>query len=214
MEITQAQVRQAIPEVNAAKLNEFVAAWNQWSIHFGINSKKRAVHLMAQIMAETGALHNMVENLNYSRDGLLSVFPKYFNDANASAYARNPEKIGNRVYANRMGNGSEGSGDGYRYRGRGMMMLTGKDNYQAFSKSDSCTEDVVRYPDKVASFYLNFVSALWFWGMNKINAIADKDTGTNGEEIVRQITKKVNGGSNGLSQRKKYYRQLKNVFGI
>ena len=214
MEITQAQIRRAVPDVNAARLDEFVAAWNMWAVHFGIITKKRGIHLLAQIMAETGALRYMTENMNYSKERLLEIFPKYFDRSNVGLYARNPEKIGNRVYANRMGNGSEGSGDGYRYRGRGCLMLTGKDNYTAFNRSDCCTEDVVRNPDRMAAYYLNVVSALWFWSKNSLNAYADKDDGTNGEEIVRQITRKVNGGSNGLAERKRYYRQLKEVFGI
>ena len=193
------------------ELDSFVASFNMWAVHFGIDSPKRAAHFIAQVMAETGALRSMTENMNYSRIGLLKTFPKYFNDANVSFYARNPERIGNRVYANRMGNGSEGSGDGYRYRGRGMLQLTGRQNYEAFNKSDCCTEDVVRFPDKVASYYLNMVSALWFWQRNKLNEMADNDNGTNGEEIVRQITRKVNGGTNGLSERKAYYRKFKEV---
>ena len=211
MVINQSQIRRAVPDVCREELDSFVASFNMWAVHFGIDSPKRAAHFIAQVMAETGALRSMTENMNYSRIGLLKTFPKYFNDANVSFYARNPERIGNRVYANRMGNGSEGSGDGYRYRGRGMLQLTGRQNYEAFNKSDCCTEDVVRFPDKVASYYLNMVSALWFWQRNKLNEMADNDNGTNGEEIVRQITRKVNGGTNGLSERKAYYRKFKEV---
>ena len=214
MNLTQEQIKKAVPNVNKSRLDEFVAAWNMWAVHFGVDNKKRAVHLLSQVMAETGGLHYMSENLNYSKDALLSTFPKYFNKDNVNAYARNPEKIGNRVYANRMGNGSEGSGDGYRYRGRGMLQLTGKQNYQDFAKCDCCTEDVVRYPDKVATYYLNMVSALWFWQKAGLNAYADKDNGINGEEIVRQITRKINGGSNGLAMRRQYYRQFVKVLGL
>lgn len=212
--ITQSQILKAVPDVSRDRLNQIVASFNMWACHFGVDTPKRACHFLAQIFCETAAMHYMSENLNYSKDGLLTTFPKYFNEGNASAYARNPQKIANRVYANRMGNGSEGSGDGYRYRGRGCLMLTGKSNYEAFNRSDCCTEDVVRFPDKVANYYLNMVSALWFWDKNKLNEIADKDNGTNGEEIVRQITRKVNGGTNGLATRKTYYRKFKNVFGI
>lgn len=214
MMINQFQIRQAVPEVDEGRLNEFVASFNMWAIHFGIDSPKRIAHYLAQVMTESGALRYTVENLNYSKEGLLSTFPKYFNALNVSAYARNPQKIANRVYANRMGNGSEGSGDGYRYRGRGFIQLTGLDNYKAFAKSECCTEDVVQYPDKVANYYLNQVSSMWYWEKNKLNDIADKDDGKNGEEIVRQITRKVNGGSNGLAQRKEYYRKFKKVFKI
>ena len=212
--IVQKHIYDAVPDVNREKANQIVAAWNMWAVHFGLDTKKRACHFLAQCFVETGALNYMSENLNYSREGLLRTFPKYFNDSNASAYARNPQKIANRVYANRMGNGSEGSGDGYRYRGRGMLMLTGKSNYEAFNRCDCCTEDVVRFPDKVASYYLNMVSALWFWQKNGLNEIADKDDGTNGDEIVRQITRKVNGGTNGLYERRNYYRKFKNVLGL
>ena len=209
--LTQQQILHAVPGIDRERLNQLVASFGMWACHFGVVTPVRAIHFLAQCFTETGALHYMSENLNYSRDGLLKTFPKYFNEGNASAYARNPQKIANRVYANRMGNGSEGSGDGYRYRGRGYLMLTGKTNYEAFNKSDCCTEDVVRFPDKVASYYLNMVSALWFWDRNKLNDIADKDDGTNGEEIVRQITKKVNGGTNGLSDRRAYYRKFMEV---
>jgi len=209
--LTQAQVLKAVPDINRERLNQMVASWNMWAVHFGLDTPKRAAHFLGQIFAETGALRYMSENLNYSKEGLLATFPKYFNASNAGAYARNPQKIANRVYANRMGNGSEGSGDGYRYRGRGFLQLTGKSNYEAFNKSDCCTEDVVRFPDRVASYYLNMVSALWFWEKNRLNDIADKDDGSNDDEIVRQITKKVNGGTNGLLERRMYYRKFKEV---
>ena len=209
--LAQQQILHAVPGIDRERLNQLVASFNMWACHFGVVTPVRAIHFLAQCFTETGALHYMSENLNYSREGLLKTFPKYFNEGNASAYARNPQKIANRVYANRMGNGSEGSGDGYRYRGRGFLQLTGRSQYEAFNKSDCCTEDVVRFPDKVASYYLNMVSALWFWERNKLNDIADKDDGTNGEEIVRQITKKVNGGTNGLSERKAYYNKFKEV---
>ena len=209
--LTQAQVLKAVPNINRERLNQLVASWNMWACHFKVDTPARACHFLAQIFTETGALAYMSENLNYSADGLLTTFPKYFNQSNAGAYARNSQKIANRVYANRMGNGSEGSGDGYRYRGRGCLMLTGKDNYTAFNRCDCCTEDVVRFPDKVANYYLNMVSALWFWEKNKLNELADKDNGTNGEDIVRQITKRVNGGTNGLAQRKAYYKKFREV---
>jgi len=214
MTITQFQIRQAVSSVDDAALNSFVASFNMWAVHFGIDTPKRVAHYLAQIMTESGALKYTVENMNYSREGLLSTFPKYFTVSNVGPYVRNPEKIGNRVYANRMGNGSEGSGDGYRYRGRGYLQITGREQYVAFSKCDCCTEDVVRYPDKVASYFLNQVSALWYWKKSGLNELADKDNGSNGEEIVRQITRKVNGGTNGLAQRKEYYRKFKKVFKI
>lgn len=214
MEITRQQIISAVPDVYQPRLDEFVAAWNQFAVHYGVSNGKRAAHLLAQIFVESGGLKHVTENLNYSREGLLKTFRKYFNESNVDMYARNPEKIGNRVYANRMGNGSEGSGDGYRYRGRGFLQLTGKENFTKYKKSDLCIIDCINSPELVSQFPDHTKTALWFWERNGLNAIADKDNGRNGEAIVTEITKKVNGGTNGLNQRKEYYRRFKKVFGL
>lgn len=189
-------------------LNAFVASFNQWNEVFQINTPLRIAAYLSQVLFESAYLTASVENLNYSVDGLLKTFPKYFKSrTEAEAYARKPEKIANRVYANRMGNGNEASGDGWKYRGRGLIQLTGKENYTAFSKYDLCTEPVLKNPDKVAVFPLNQVAAMWYWEQRKINAPADLGN-------IDEVTRLVNGGKNGLATRKVIYRRLCSEFGI
>ena len=126
----------------AANADHYIETLNAAMALHGIDTTPRITHFLAQLMHESGCLRLSVENLNYSVDGLLKVFPRYFRSrAEAEACARKPERIGNRVYGARMGNGPEASGDGYRYRGRGLIQLTGKDNYRAFARW--CGEDVV-----------------------------------------------------------------------
>jgi putative chitinase len=163
---------------------------------FDVTNPLRLAHFLAQCAHESGNFKVLNENLNYSSDGLLKIFPKYFKDkATADLYARKPEKIANRVYANRMGNGDEASGDGYKFRGRGYIQLTGKDNYKAFS--DFIGEDCVANPDLVATKY-PLASAAFFFQKNKLWDICDKGDST---EIVTLVTKRVNGGTHGLEDR-------------
>ena len=161
-------------------------------------SPVRAVHFFAQVAHETGGFKVFTENLNYSADGLTKIFKKYFATLEAATpYARNPEKIANKVYGGRMGNGSEASGDGWRYRGRGAIQLTGKDNYERFAKHAN-RSDVLANPDIVAT-ELSFDSAIFFFDTNKLWDICDK--GINEAAIVA-LTKKINGGTHGLDDRK------------
>jgi putative chitinase len=163
---------------------------------YNITQPLRLAHFMAQIAHESGNFKFIRENLNYSSDALLKVFPKYFKDkATADAYARNPEKIGSRVYGGRMGNGLEATKEGFLFRGRGYIQLTGKDNYRAFSAFIG--EDCVANPDLVATKY-PMDSAIWFFDKNKLWDICDKGGTT---DIVTQVTKRVNGGTNGLQDR-------------
>ena len=154
--------------------------------------------------------------MNYSAQRLMQVWPSRFKTLEqAEQYAHNPEKLANNVYANRMGNGNEESGDGWKYRGRGLLGLTGRSNYADFNKCDLITEDVLKHPDKVADYPLCLMSALWFWEKYNLNDLADMDLGgSNGEHIVEKITKKVNGGLIGLAERKYYYRRFKREFGL
>lgn len=170
-------------------------------------SNSQAAHFFGQCAHESGNFKVFSENLNYSADGLNKIFPKYFVKAgrNATPYARKPEKIANVVYANRMGNGNEASGDGWKYRGRGPIQLTGRDNYTAFAK-DIGRPDVVTNPDIVAT-ELAFESALWFFRKNGLLAIADKGVTT---AVITQITKRVNGGTHGLDDRIKKTQQFAN----
>lgn len=169
-------------------------------------SKERSAHFFGQCEHETGGFKLFTENLNYSEDGLLNTFGKYFpTRAIAAKYARKPEKIANRVYANRMGNGPESSGDGWKYRGRGAIQLTGKDNYKAFSVFIK-RPDVLVNPDIVAD-ELAFESALFFFSSNNLWTICDTGVSTS---TITQLTKKINGGTNGLDDRilntKKFYK--------
>lgn len=162
---------------------------------FQLNSPLRIAHFLAQCHHESMGFSRKEENLNYSAERLLQVFPKYFNPDQAKLYARNPVIIASRVYANRMGNREEDSGDGYRYRGRGYIQLTGHDNYKAFDLAVS--DDVVGNPDFVAMKYPLF-SAGWFWNSRKLNDLADLGAD---QQVVADITKKINGGYHGLEDR-------------
>lgn len=168
-------------------------------------SNAQAAHFFGQCAHESGNFKVFSENLNYSADGLNKIFPKYFVKAgrNAAPYARKPEKIANVVYSGRMGNGNEASGDGWRYRGRGPIQLTGKDNYTAFAK-DIGRPDVMTNPDLVCG-ELAFESALWFFRKNGLLTIADKGVT---DAVITQITKRVNGGTHGLDDRVKKTKQF------
>ena len=161
-------------------------------------SPNRTAHFFAQTAHESGNFKAFSENLNYSAKGLRGIFGKYFpTDALAKAYERQPQKIANRVYANRMGNGDEASGDGWKYRGRGALQLTGKFSYQAFADYIGRPE-VMTNPDLVAT-ELCFESALWFFDKNKLWGICDQ--GINDAAILA-LTKRINGGTHGLDDRK------------
>jgi putative chitinase len=160
-------------------------------------SPVRAAHFFAQTAHESGNFKAFSENLNYSADGLTKIFGKYFDAASAAKAARNPEKIANRVYANRMGNGNEASGDGWKYRGRGALQLTGKDNYKAFADYLKKPE-IMDNPDLVATEY-SFESAIFFFEKNKLWAICDQGVG---DAAITALTKRINGGTHGLDDRK------------
>ena len=167
-------------------------------------STSGAAHFFGQCAHESGGFKVFSENLNYSDKGLNGIFKKYFPTiASTAGYARKPEKIANKVYANRMGNGPESSGDGYKFRGRGPIQLTGRDNYTAFSKAVN-RPDVLTNPDIVAT-ELAFESALWFFNKNGLFAIADKGVT---DVVITQITKRVNGGTHGLDDRIKKTKQF------
>lgn len=174
---------------------------------FEINTPLKLAHFLSQASHESGGFSAVKENLNYSAERLTVVFPKYFKTlAEALPYHRNAPKIANKVYANRMGNGSEISNDGFTYRGRGYIQLTGRSNYMLFDSS--VPEDIISNPDLVATKYPLY-SAAWFWHTNKLNSIADIGAS---DGNVTLITKKVNGGTHGLADRiqrfKTYYNLL------
>lgn len=169
---------------------------------FEINTPLRLCHFLAQCAHESINFKATQENLNYNASGLLKIFKKYFpTEAKAKEYERKPEKIANLVYGNRMDNGPETSGDGFRYRGRGFIQLTGKVNYTAFN--NTVPENVVANPELVATKY-PLLSAAWFWNSRSLNVLADKGSS---DAVVTEITKKVNGGTNGLSDRLKHFKE-------
>jgi putative chitinase len=166
--------------------------------YFKLN-KNRAAHFFAQCAHESGNFKAFSENLNYGAKGLRGIFGKYFpTDAMAKAYERQPAKIANRVYANRMGNGDEASGEGFLHKGRGPLQLTGKNNYRAFGKYIGREQEILDNPDLVAT-ELGFESALWFFDANKLWSICDQ--GINDAAILA-LTKRINGGTHGLEDRK------------
>ena len=162
---------------------------------FNITTNLRLAHFLAQCAHESGGFKAVTENLNYSADGLLKIFPKYFTNKLNESYARNPEKIASRVYASRMGNGDELSKDGFKFRGRGYIQLTGKDNYTKFTQFIG--EDCVANPDLVATKY-PLASAAFFFNLNGLWALCDKGADT---AAVTAVTKRVNGGTHGLDDR-------------
>ena len=169
---------------------------------FQINTPLRLAHFLAQCGHESGGFKLTNENLNYSADGLKKIFPKYFAQAGlAESYARQPEKIASRVYGGRMGNGDESTKEGFKFRGRGYIQLTGKSNYTEFDKF--VNEDIMANPDLVATQY-PLLSAAWFFHKNGLNAIADKGAD---DATVTSVTKRVNGGTIGLPDRIKHFKE-------
>jgi putative chitinase len=168
---------------------------------FGITTPLRLAHFLAQCGHESAGFKAVNENLNYSADGLVKIFGKYFNANTAPAYARNPEKIANKVYSSRMGNGNEASGDGWKHRGRGYIQLTGKDNYKAFDAT--VEDDILANPDLVATKY-PLSSAAFFFNKNGLWSICDKGADV---ATVTAVTKRVNGGTIGLDDRIKHFNE-------
>ena len=171
---------------------------------FELNTPLRLAHFLAQTGHESGKFKATTENLNYSAKGLLSTFKKYFpTEAKAKEYERKPEKIANLVYGSRMGNGPEVSGEGYKFRGRGYIQLTGKDNYKAFDAV--VADDILANPDLVASKY-PLLSAAWFFHKNCLKKCVDASDAT-----VTAVTKCVNGGTIGLSDRLKHFKEYYSI---
>lgn len=199
--ITLEQLQQILPG------NDCTEQWHQALVQllpdYGINTSERVAAFLAQCAHESGQFQAIHENLNYKAASLQKVFPKYFPTQElAEQYAKQPEKIANRVYANRMGNGDESSGDGWRYCGRGLIQLTGRDNYQAFADSvQGNLEDVADY---LATFEGAVQSACWFWETNDLNALADLGD-------IKTMTKRINGGYLGLEDRIEHYERIKEI---
>jgi putative chitinase len=172
---------------------------------FNITNTLRLAHFLAQCGHESGGFKAVKENLNYSADGLKKIFPKYFPGNLNESYARQPEKIANRVYSSRMGNGDEGSGEGFKFCGRGYIQLTGKSNYTAFDKM--VDDNILENPDLVATKY-PLASAAFFFNSNGLWTICDKGADT---ATVTAVTKRVNGGTIGLDDRIKHFNEFYNL---
>lgn len=176
--------------------------------NYKVNTLLRLSHFLAQCGHESANFRAFKENLNYSAEGLNKTFKKYFPTLDsAKDYARQPERIASKVYANRMGNGNEASKDGFKYLGRGFIQLTGKANYIEFDKS--VPEDIMANPELVATKY-PLASAAWFWNKNGLNEIADKGAT---DAVVKSITKRVNGGTIGLEDRIQHFNEFYSLLG-
>jgi putative chitinase len=206
MQITREQLQQIIPR--NPYIDQWCSALNKLLPDYGIDTPQRVAAFLAQCAHESGGFTFLKENLNYRAATLRSLFKKYFSDdATANYYAGLPNKaeaIANRIYANRMGNGDEASGDGYRYCGRGLIQLTGRNNYDAFAESiETPVEEIPAY---LETFEGAVQSACWFWETNNLNQFADADD-------IKTMTKRINGGFIGLEDREKHYNHAKHVFG-
>jgi putative chitinase len=202
--ITESQLKELIPR------NRYVSNWcralNALLPDYEINTPLRVAAFLAQCIHESGGFEFLRENLNYRAASLIKVWPRHFPNLEiASQYERNPQKIANRAYANRMGNGDESSGDGWRYCGRGLIQLTGKSNYELFA--ESIETPVEQIPEYLETFEGAVQSACWFWETNNLNSLADR------RDIVG-LTKKINGGTIGLEDRKKHYEHALHVLGV
>lgn len=205
--ITAEQIKEVCPNAKQEIVNAIADNLDLLSEYYDINTPLRLSHFLAQCAHESGGFRLMKENLNYSADGLNKIFPKYFKNAgrDANAYAKNPQKIANVVYANRMGNGSPESGDGWKFCGRGLIQLTGRNNYESLAETlEMSLDEAVEYLETAGGA---LESAAWFWANNGLNEIADAD------DIVR-ATKKVNGGTIGLEDRKEHLEEFKEIMGI
>lgn len=192
-------------KLSETRADELVPALAATMEHFDISTLNRRSMFLAQVGHESGKFHYMAENLNYSAKALRAVFGKYFpTQALADQYARKPKLIASRVYANRMGNGNEASQEGWKFRGRGFIQLTGKNNYTAFAKDMGLTiDEAIAYLETLEGAAM---SAGWYWGNNNLNAICD--TGN-----LTRLTQRINGGQNGAEDREKLYAKAKDVLG-
>lgn len=198
---------QVAPQVGGLKLealkghipDEVIAQIPDTAAKFKIDTPLKLAHFLAQCGHESGNFRVVNENLNYSVDGLKKIFPRYFPGNLSESYARNPEKIASKVYGGRMGNGGEETKEGWKFRGRGYIQLTGKDNYTAFGKS--INEDIVGNPDLVSTKY-PLLSAAWFFSKNCLSKCVDAS-----EASVTSVTRCVNGGTIGLADRIKHFKE-------
>lgn len=178
-----------------------------------IHTTVRQAAFLAQVLLESGELRQLQESLSYSTQRLRQVWPQRFlSDAVAEAYAHNPQKLADKVYANRMGNGDEASGDGWKYRGRGLIQLTGRENYSSFGTAMHV--DALADPDLLLQPAGAALSAAWFWQSKGLNEVADLTVGRDGDTHFVELTRRINGGTNGLLQRRAYWDRARQVLGV
>lgn len=201
MPITEQQLLQILPSARPVA-GIFLPALNRAMARFKINSRLRSAAFLAQVGHESGQMRNLVENLNYSADALARTWPTRFTALSSAAYARQPEKIANKVYADRMANGPESSGDGWRYRGRGLIQLTGRANYRA--AADGLGLPLIDKPEMLEQPESACQSAAWWWAQNGLNELADAGK-------FEAITRKINGGLNGQADRVALYERALKV---
>ncbi|OAN50699.1 glycoside hydrolase family 19 protein [Magnetospirillum moscoviense] len=203
--LTVSILQAAVPAASAAAIHRLAEPLAQACTEFSIDSPARLAAFLAQVAHESGSLARLIENLNYSAQGLLAAWPKRFTPDLAAVYARQPVAIANRVYADRMGNGDEASGDGWRYRGRGMIQLTGRATYAA------CGSDLglalVDQPDQLIEPAPAARSAAWFWHTRDLNALADAGD-------FDAITRRINGGLTGQTDRRKHHAHAMAALGL
>lgn len=213
-EITKEQLQAMLTTADAdSRAALWVGPLNGGMRACDISTPVRQAAFLAQVLLESSEFHQLQESLNYSAERLRQVWPQRFpNDATAADYSHHPEKLANNVYANRMGNGDEASGDGWAYRGRGLIQLTGRDNYASFSKAMGI--DAVADPDLLQQPAGATMSAAWFWQSKGLNELADHTGGSDADTAFVALTKRINGGTNGLPQRRDYWRRAQKALGI
>jgi putative chitinase len=203
MYVSADRLKQLFPSTSVSVLNAIIERLSETLGQYQITTLQRVSMFLAQVGQESNGFSVWEENLNYSAQGLLQTFPSHFSPALAAAYARQPQRIANRVYADRLGNGPESSGDGWKYRGRGAIQITGKANYAAFGASRNLDADGALA--LLSNQHGGLDAAGWFWDNHSLNALAD--TGN-----VMAVTKVINGGTNGLAQRTAYYNKALGIF--
>lgn len=202
MKITEEQFKKLFPKTK--NISEWIEALEVVEA-YEINTVNRFAAFLAQCSHESQDFTRLSENLNYTNPKrLIDIWPSRFSKETAPLYAGNPEKLANKVYANRLGNGDENSGDGYKYRGRGILQLTGKSNYALCSKDIFGDDTLITNPDVLLQPSVAVLSACWFWKINNLNSICDRG------DII-SLTKKINGGTIGLAERENKYKEIKEI---
>lgn len=203
--ITRDLLQAIMPQAKPENCRRFSSPLAVAAAEFGIATSRQIAAWLAQLAHESAQLGHVAENLNYSATGLLGNFKKYFSEEEAYSFAHRPEAIANRVYANRMGNGPETGGDGWKFRGRGLIQITGRENYRLCGSAIAL--DLLAHPEALEQDEPAACSAAWFWWQRGLNALADRDD-------VEGITRRINGGINGLAERKAFHARALKAMGL